>query len=475
MPRRHLTLPAAAQAEVHEALARLRAELDVPAEFPADVLAGADAAVAEPRLPEFDRTDLAFATIDPIGSRDLDQAFHLERAGDGYIVRYAIADVAAFVRPGGAIDAEAHVRGETRYAPDGNTLLHPPVIAHAAGSLLPDQTRPALLWTIELDATGEGTAVDVRRALVRSREQLDYASAQAEVDAGAADERLVLLREIGELRRAREAERDGVSLPIPEQVVVARDGGYALELRAPTPVEEWNAQLSLLTGMAAAELMLYAGVGVVRTLPPPSPSQVARLRRSADGLGIGWRDGMSHDAFIRSLDATVPAQAALLTEAATLLRGAGYSAFDGGLPELATHAGVGGEYAHATAPLRRLVDRYVGEVCVALCADEPVPDWARTELPNLPRLMAASNQRAQAYESGIVSTVEAVVLQHSVGHVFRAVVVDVDDDGARGTIQIEDPPVLARCEGSLSLGAQVVVRLVEADVPRRTVRFVRDE
>ncbi len=474
MPRRHLTLPAAAQAEVHEAFARLRAELDVPAEFPADVLAEADAAVAEPQLPELDRTDLAFATIDPAGSRDLDQAFQLERAGDGFVVRYAIADVAAFVRPGGAIDAEAHARGETRYAPDGNTLLHPPVIAHGAGSLLPGQTRPALLWTIELDASGEGTAVDVRRALVRSREQLDYVGAQAELDAGTTDDRLLLLREVGELRRAREAERDAVSLPIPEQIVVARDGGYALELRAPTPVEQWNAQLSLLTGMAAAELMLYAGVGVVRSLPPPHPSQIARLRRSAGGLGIAWREGVSHNAFIRALDATAPAQAALLTEAATMLRGAGYSAFDGGPPELATHAGVGGAYAHATAPLRRLLDRYVGEVCVALCADEPVPDWARTELPNLPRLMAASNQRAHSYESGIVSTVEAVVLQASVGETFRAVVVDVDHDGARGTVQIQEPAVLARCEGSLSLGAQVAVRLVEVDVPRRTVRFVRD-
>lgn len=474
VPRRRLRLPAAAEAEVHEALERLRAELDVPAEFPAEVLAEAEAAVAAPALPDLDRTDIPFATIDPAESRDLDQAFHLERSGDGYVVRYAIADVAAFVRPGGTIDAEAHARGETRYAPDVNTLLHPPAIAHDAGSLLPGRRRPALVWTIELDASGEGTAVDVRRALVRSREQLDYAGAQATLDGGGDDERLLLLREIGRLRQAREADREAVALPVPEQVVVARDGGYALELRAPTPVEQWNAQLSLLTGMAAAELMLYAEVGVVRTLPSPQPAQIARLRRSAQGLGIGWRDGLPVNGFIRSLDPAEPAQAALLTEAATLLRGAGYSAFDGGVPERATHAGIGAEYAHATAPLRRLVDRYVGEVCVALCTDREVPDWARSELPNLPRLMATSNQRAQAYESGIVSTVEAVLLRDSVGRSFRAVVVDVDDDGSRGTVQLQDPAVLARCEGNVPLGAEIAVRLVEADVTRRVVRFVTD-
>lgn len=435
------------------------------------MLAEAEEAAKAPRLPGLDRTDLDFVTIDPAGSRDLDQAFHLDRSGSGYVVHYAIADVAAFVSPGGAIDAEAHARGETLYGPDGNILLHPPVIAHDAGSLLPDKVRPALLWRIELDSGGESTAVDVRRALVRSRQQLDYASAQAALDAGTDDDRLLLLREIGELRQNLEAERDGVSLPVPEQLVVAHEDGYALELRAPTPVERWNAQLSLLTGMAAAELMLYAEVGVLRTLPPPRPQDIARLRRSAEGLGIAWGAALSHDDFIRSLDAEQPLHAALLSEASSLLRGAAYTAFDGVVPEQALHAGVGAEYAHTTAPLRRLVDRYVGEVCVALCAGTEIPEWARAALAQLPKTMAESNQRAHTYEGGIVATVEAAVLQGLVGQTFRAVAVDVDADGKSGTVQVRDPAVLARCEGRLPLGALVDVRLVEADIARRLVRF----
>jgi len=452
-------------------LAGLHTELGIPVDFPPVVLTEADAAVRSPQLPGLDRTDLDFVTIDPLGSRDLDQAFHLEKTAAGYVVHYAIADVAAFVRPGGAIDVEAHARGETRYAPSGNILLHPPVIAHDAGSLLPGQVRPALVWRITLDARGESTAVDVRRALVRSREQLDYVGAQAALDAGTDDARLHLLREIGELRHHLEAERDGVSLPVPEQVVVADGAGYTLELRAPTPVERWNAQLSLLTGMAAAELMLYAGVGVLRTLPPPRDRDIARLRRSAQGLGIRWRQRLSHDEFIRSLDPQVPAQAALLNEASSLLRGAAYTAFDGDVPDQALHAGVGSEYAHATAPLRRLVDRYVGEVCVAVCAGAEIPAWARSALPQLPKEMADSNHRAHAYENAIVATVEAALLQGSVGQTYRAVVVDVDDDGQRGVVQVRDPAVLAKCTGPLPLGAEVDVRLVEADVGARTVRF----
>ena len=189
--------------------------------------------VREPVLPTEDATDVPFVTIDPVGSRDLDQAFHFERHGQGYLVRYAIADVSAFVRPGSALEAEAESRGQTLYAPDVITLLHPPVIALDAGSLLPDEVRPALVWTLEIDRHGENIGVDVRRALIKSRAQLDYPSAQQAVDDGTADEQLLLLREIGELRQALERERGGITLPVPEQQVVRDGRRMATRVRGP--------------------------------------------------------------------------------------------------------------------------------------------------------------------------------------------------------------------------------------------------
>ncbi|HZB51610.1 MAG TPA: RNB domain-containing ribonuclease, partial [Mycobacteriales bacterium] len=103
----------------------VRAELEVPADFPPDVLAEAAEAAAAPVLPEADATDIPLVTVDPPGSRDLDQALHLAARGDGFRVSYAIADVAAFVRPGGAVDGEARRRAETLYGPDLRTPLHP--------------------------------------------------------------------------------------------------------------------------------------------------------------------------------------------------------------------------------------------------------------------------------------------------------------------------------------------------------------
>ena len=218
---------------------------------------------------------------------DLDQALHLERDGTGYVVHYAIADVAAFVTAGDPVDVEAHRRGETLYGADSKVPLHPPVLSEDAASLLPDQVRPALLWTIRVDATGEGTDVTVERARVRSTARLDYEGAQRLIDTGSATESLALLAEVGRLRLQREAARGGVSLPLPEQEVDVSDDVWELEYRTQLPVEEWNAQISLLTGFGAASLMVHARVGLLRTLPPPDPRDVQRLHRTARALARG--------------------------------------------------------------------------------------------------------------------------------------------------------------------------------------------
>lgn len=455
--------------------AAVRRELDVAEDFPADVLAEAEARAQQPRLPDLDRTDLPLVTIDPASARDLDQALHLERTATGYRVHYAIADVAAFVDPGGTLDRETHRRGETLYGVGGKVPLHPPALSEDAGSLLPDRTRPAQLWTIELDQDGERRDVRVERALVRSRAQLSYDGVQADVDAGRADPVFELLAEVGRLRLEREADRGGVSLPLPDQEVVRRDGRWTLEFRQQHPVEQWNAQISLLTGMAAASLMVEARVGVLRVLAPADPEDVRRLRRVAAGLGVDWAEATSYPELVRSLDPARPDHAALLTASTSLLRGSGYVAFDGDLPEHRRHTAIAAEYAHVTAPLRRLVDRYAGEVCLALCAGEQVPDWVRAALPALPETMRDSARRAGTYERELLDLVEAVVLEQRVGETFAGMVVAVADEPTRGEVLVDEPAIEARLSSStdapLPLGEHATVRLTEADVVRRRVRF----
>src|SRR4051794_17509678 len=196
-------------------LTSLRAELELPTAFPPEAVAQAEAAATTDwRAGRTDSTDVPLVTLDPVGARDLDQAFAIERAGAGFRVWYAIADVGAFVTPGSAVDVEAHRRGQTLYLPDGRILLHPSALSEGAASLLPNEDRPAVLWRFELDADGEPTSTDVRRAVVRSRAQLDYPSLQR-----AGGDVFDGLRAVGTLRQQLERARGGVSLPVPEQEV----------------------------------------------------------------------------------------------------------------------------------------------------------------------------------------------------------------------------------------------------------------
>src|SRR5690606_33407038 len=263
-------------------------------------------------------------------------------------------------------------------------------------------------------------------------------------------------------RLALDRLRGGVTLPTPEQELVPVDGGYRLAYRAPLPAEAWNAQLSLLTGMAAARMMLDAEIGVLRVLPAPRPADLERVRRVALALDVPWPEGAAYGAVVHDLDPRLPRHAAFLHEARVLLRGAGYAAFDGAPPKVAEHAAVAAPYAHVTAPLRRLADRYATEVCLAVAAGEPVPSDVRAALPLLPDLMAAASRRAGAAERACVDLVEAYLLRERIGQEFGATVIDVDERGG-GLVQLADPAVIARCDGELPLGEQVTVRLVRAE------------
>ncbi|MGZ4480552.1 MAG: RNB domain-containing ribonuclease [Nocardioidaceae bacterium] len=466
--------PAAVEPPVPD-FSAIRAEFGVPAEFPAGVLRAAAQAAADPPLPELDATDLPLVTLDPEGSRDLDQAVHLAARGPGYRVSYAIADVGGFVPPDGPLDAEARRRGQTVYSPDLRTPLHPPVLSEGAASLLPDQLRPAALWQIDLDADGEPVAVRLHRARVRSRAQLDYRSVQAQADSGTLPEPLALLPRVGALLQERAAERGAIELGTPEQQVVPDgNGGWTLAFRGDLPVELWNAQISLLTGRCAAALMLQGGVGVLRTLPQARPEDVARLRRLAPALGVDWPDGAAPGEVISRLDPSLPGHAAFLEEAGSLLRGAGYTPFDGAPPEQTGHAGVGAPYAHVTAPLRRLVDRFGTEVCVALGSGREPDPAVRAALRELPALMSASDTRTRNVERAAVDATEAWLLAGCVGRRYSAVVLDAED--GRGTVVLDSLAVRARCTGQgLEPGTRVQVRLEEADVAGRTVRFRLEE
>jgi exoribonuclease R len=472
---------------IEVAFARVRAELGIRSAFPDDVDHEAARACRE-RTPvatpaRADRTDVPFVTIDPPGSRDLDQAVHVERAGDGYRLRYAIADVGFWVDRGGAIEREAWLRGVTFYAPDHREPLYPPALSQGAASLLPDENRPAVLFDLALDARATVRAWSVGPAVVRSRAQLTYSELLAHarppraMGGGAPwDETLALLAEIGPERLAREAERGGVSLPVREQQV-QRDAaaalGYELVYEAPNVAEAWNAQVSLLTGHLAATRMLAAGVGLLRTMPAFAPADVAKFRRIALTLGFEWPEGRTYAEFMRGVRPDHPRAAVLVRQAQRVMRGAEYVAFDGAPPPQPLHGALAFAYAHVTAPLRRLADRYVLDLLVTLASGARPTEAEVATLRALAPVMRAAGRTESALERRVVDVAEAWTLHGRVGDVLSGVAVDVRRGEAE--VQLEEPPIRAAVptvDGRApALGARLDVRLVDVDVEAGRIRL----
>ncbi|MFD2011512.1 RNB domain-containing ribonuclease [Streptomyces narbonensis] len=469
MRRRQMHMSPEAQAALLEALQQLRAELKASTEFPAHVLAAAQQAVDELQLPEKDATHLPLFTIDPPESRDLDQAMHLERRpGGGYRVYYAIADVAAFVKAGSALDAEAHDRIETLYFPDLKVPLYPPLISEGPASLLPGQVVPALLWQHDLDAEGNVTGSHVSRAKVSSQAKLSYAEVQRKIDAGTAAEPVALLREIGKLREAVEAKRHGVSVNLPDQEVTVTDGIFRLGYVATLPVEGWNEQISLMTGMAAARIMLDSGTGILRTQKEQDdPRVIQRVHDIAELLGIEWKSGVLYADLVNSLNPADRKHMAFLNEATAMLLKAEYTNFrDHQIPKHTLHAAIAAPYTYCTAPLRRLIDRYTGELCVAACAGQAPPEWVLDAMYCLPCDMARG--KGKVADRRAVDLVEAAVLKHRVNEVFGGTVINTDAEDGRpkeGTVHLAEPAVMGKITSGapLDLSASVQAKLTRAD------------
>jgi exoribonuclease R len=188
---------------------------------------------------------------------------------------------------------------------------------------------------------------------------------------------------------------------------------------------------------------------------------IDELRRTADSLDIGWPADESYPAFIRRLDASEASGAALLTQARSVFRGADYEPFIGSLPADAVHSAVGGHYAHVTAPLRRLCDRFSNEILVAHCADREPPTWAVEALDRLPEAMSRGRSLEGRLDRGVIDLVEAVVLVGRVGEELDGAVVGERREGV--VVSLRDPAIVAVAKGAAELGADVSVEVEAAD------------
>lgn len=369
--------------------------LDLAQGYDPEALAEAEAlaqnpGIDDPRLVE--RGDLPFCTIDEPTSKDLDQALFVERLEDakgaGHRVWYAIADAAYFVQPGSALWREAIRRGSSYYLPGLVLPMLPPILSEGVVSLNPEVERRALLFVVDLDASGRVLGARIERARIRSRAKLSYQGVQAWYDGqGPAhcdqdvQASLMALRVAGRRRIALALERGVVPFRRREVELVQGDrgGGHLVayeDIRR--DVERYNEQISLLCNVEGARfLKQYADDvhPIYRVHPSPAPQRLQALARRIDAMvqqrGLDpeiWRwDGTPETLadWLGALPSTGSEAelAQVVHRQAVISSGrAAFSSTPGG------HHGVGAEvYGRFTAPMREIVGVYLhGEACEGL-------------------------------------------------------------------------------------------------------------
>lgn len=445
-------------------LAAIRTQFRIPEAFPPAVLAEAEAAARRAPTEHVDRTGMAFVTLDPASSTDLDQAFAIERSGADLLLHYAIADVAWFVEDGGALDQEAWVRGTSQYLPDGKAPLYPRILSEQAASLLPDGPRPAVIFTVRVAPDGGVKLDGAERAIVRSRAKLAYDGVQ---DSDLPPD----FAQLADRIQAAEDRRGASRVDPPEQEVhQVGPGDFELTYRPRLQSEDRNAALSLATNLAVADALLAHRTGLFRVMAPPDEHAIRRLRFTARAFGLAWPEAETLGQFQKNLSAGDPRQAAFMLAVRRAGTGASYAPYQPGV--VPWHVAMAATYAHATAPLRRLADRYVVRAALAVANGQEVPQAVTDAFAKLPPVMARADALGGQIERAVVDLAEAVMLKGSEGRVFPAIVTDVDERGAR--MQLRDQPVVARVAAhAVQPGDAITVRLIATDPERRLIQFER--
>jgi VacB/RNase II family 3'-5' exoribonuclease len=454
------------QGALSRGLAQIRAQYAVPEGFAAGVTSAAARAATRDISGHADWTSRHFVTLDPRSSTDLDQAFAIERDGEDIILHYAIADVGSFVSAGDTLDLESWNRGTTIYLPDGKAPVYPSQLSEGAASLLPGVERPAVVFLVRVNADGNARLNGAVRAIVCSRAKLAYETVKA---ADLPDDFAELSRRIEHAEDVRGAER--VDEPEQEVVTDAR-GQFVLTFRPQPEAEKQNAAMSLAANLAVADALLAHRTGLFRVMPAPDERAINRLRHTARALRLTWPKDATLAQFERTLVDDNPRNAAFRSAVRRAGPGAAYAPYRPGV--VPWHSAMAATYAHATAPLRRLADRYVVEAAFQVASGRDVDAALQANFETLPAVMARAESRSSQVGRAVLDLAEAVMLEGREGSRFHAVVTDVDERGAR--IQVSDPAVVARIDGKGAMpGDEVIVELETADVLQRQVRFRRLE
>ncbi len=483
--------------------------LEIPYRFPASVLAEAEEAKAITIKGREDWREIPLVTIDPADAKDHDDAVYAEPDTDaknpgGHIVYVAIADVAAYVRPGSALDREAYLRGNSVYFPDRVVPMLPERISNDLCSLKEGVNRPALAVRMVIDAHGHKKRHSFHRVVFRSAAKLSYQQAQAAIDGNPDDKTGPILETI--LRPLWNAHaalmknrtlRGPLELDLPERKIVLDAQGMVADVRIPERLEAHRLieEMMISANVAAAEtLEKQKSALLYRVHDTPSPEKLAALHDFLHSLALPFTKG----AAVRPTDfnhilAKARQGGKIDHVSEMVLRSqaqAEYSAENYG------HFGLNlDRYAHFTSPIRRYADLIVHRALITALelGKDGLSDGEIAKLPGVAQHISSTERRAMAAERETADRLLAQFLAGKIGAQFdgrisgvtrAGLFVRLKETGADGFIPAstlgtdyyrhveEQQAMIGERTGEMfRLGDNVTVRLLEVAPVAGALRF----
>jgi ribonuclease R len=478
----------------------------IPNEFPERVLRESESLKPFSREGRTDLRSVPLLTIDPRDARDHDDAVwaEIDEATGGANVIVAIADVAAYVRPGTALDREARIRGNSVYFPDRVVPMLPERISNDLCSLREKEERPALACFMSFDKQGRKTKHRFERVIMRSAAKLAYEEAQAAIDGRPNDKTSPLLKDVlkplweayGILLKGRNA-REPLELDLPERKLILDAHGLIERVVSPERldahklVEEFMIQANVA---AAEELENRKTPLIFRVHDQPSEEKVralAEFLRTVDMvLPLGQVMRPKHfNKLLKDVQGKdyqhVVNEVVLRTQAQAV-----YS------PENKGHFGLSlRRYAHFTSPIRRYADLIVHRALVSALGFGPdgLSGEDIAKLNDTAEMISDAERRAMAAERETIDRLVAAHLSKQTGAVFRGRIggvvsaglfVKLDESGADGFVPVttlgreyfvfdkaRHALIGERSGDTYQLGDRLEVKLVEATPVSGGMRF----
>jgi ribonuclease R len=419
---------------------------DLPAEFPAEVTAEAEAfgdeidpQTADGRL---DLRDTPLVTIDGADARDFDDAVHAERVDGGFRLLVAIADVAEYVCPQTDLDREAHARGNSVYFPDRVLPMLPETLSNGLCSLVPEQDRLCVVCEMRLDERGKVKSSRFHEAVMRSHARLTYDQVQRMMVGG--DEKLrrcfeaVLgnLEDLYAVYRAlfkRRARRGALDFDSQEVYFQFDAEGRVADIRTRT---RHDAHRLIEECMIAANVEAARFVGsaelplLYRVHEPPPADKLEGLEAfiRAQGLKARWKESPEPAQFA-AIQAQVAGGDNEQLVNAVLLRSLSLAVYQ---PENKGHFGLAlDRYAHFTSPIRRypdlLLHRAIKHQCRKL--DRRRFPYSSSAMVEFGRHCSWTDRRAEEATRDVDERLKCQFMQRHLGDEFDGIVTGVTSFG----------------------------------------------